>query len=1654
MSNRYLVFTLTIILLTGLTAAYQSETGDSEDEESNILNDVLYDKQAAYDFSNGAPSHDQDFSTYYGSEIIEEEEDEDPVSIEQDDGADEIGTTIFNYYLEPDGDWGGGEPQSSSYSFPNMYIHEDPRTGFKRGTFGPTSFYEACGSLTMTDQPFNCPEDSGLPDMSTTAETLVSSLTDNLGEFSTSDVEESRALDGSREFEERSPVYEPDEFLASEFHTQDFDEGTYYLDEVGTQDDQVYTFDSTGSFSDDSGSSVELEFESVPGFYIEGENDIHAKYLIRDFQGGSNPFYESIGSVETQYTTTEERNTAEEDSVSGCDDSGADMDLCHNPNDADTIYSERSVAGSEPELSPDSVFESIEGTAWNYYSLSSGGDLEISEGTNEVEFDIDVRNYQQIGSNDYYEVSGSTIEEEECNQDAIDICVAQSTTENCDCDDGPSQAQEGYSTVEDGFSYQELNSAEIEIKIERLEVADRHVFSLHPSNDPGILTSSVRESMFDDGTGRFQNSEGDIEGFDDIVAVSVDDQPYYSHTTGVNDFGDSNSAVSVSGFEIDTDSGDFVTERNHFSSFKPDGQDNLRNGYIAIEHVRSFGDRCTSDGGCNVDWFEITGGTDGILESGETIQLNSDDLTQFTDHEEMIKNQLIEDEFDCPEESLLCVLEVDPYIQELGTADENDLSSNWAGTIDGEEGFNIEYNAVSAGESFSLCKLYDRIAEDSPNPNSFYKCEYTGGGGGSDPVPGECTQAYNNQHNKSGPAVNDDVHDQDSDDIIREHFESCVEVNECVLHGEAVSEGTMANIAEDFGQYPATGYEKGEDSPDWNVCLNINDEYTYENYYEENPLASEFGGQWYDLDDPIVGEYLRGETEPHSGFDEEHQGDEEGLVEGADTSGRTVSEGDNHIEYFWRENPFPQHDTYNPEGGMEGTALLADCAPNLDGCADDTYNIEDNGVRGGLNDEEGVYFSFFEPGSRIEDYNPRGVDEETEIEPLFNAVLTEARKHSDNNQLGPGSYDYSIYNPDEFNDTEIGSPGDWESVAYAYAVNESWTVDSAGRPFPAYGAEDATGVEYVESDTGSHTIPGVSERDSPSDDGIQKTEKAFGNSLAVIASSDAENDPDLDVEEGQGYWIDPDNLREHAENGLIKGVEPGTDDWKDLVSFTIDITGPDSGLGWDYSRDDHFDYSRDASRDEEPHESEIETLDGWDAIATDIHWEGEDTQDGMDDSLQPPMCGDDHGEFLIEEVGETINSELYDGRYACAADSREQCVSYEGGESVLYEVGETLQTNEPGEDQGRSKEDLAVCAEEDGDDIPHWYDQDYNYTVGGTQVSQTNTLWGSLGVRWIGEEEINEHPLAFTGGIDDSWNDRMDQRNQENLTSDPDGENWDLDDGPIEQGYTPVPTGTDSDLVAVATDSEYGFTAGDDRSEYLIHQSSQSEHINTNQSVRGVALSPDSCVLDNSEYSNIDSDVLDMDHFTESELQNERMLYQEGDSVTFGSGDTRRTVACFGGEWWSEWPITFLEETASTDLGETGFTTFRVINPDDSSKTFDLGITPRGSGEIVDDLDQMVSFESTGTNDMTVTVPAQSSNTYRLEIDANREIDTRPDDNGEDIEVFAQSSDGSLDGEDQVDIEVVDSAADGQGQTRSIPGLTIVQLAVIVAISSLLFFRN
>ena len=161
--------------------------------------------------------------------------------------------------------------------------------------------------------------------------------------------------------------------------------------------------------------------------------------------------------------------------------------------------------------------------------------------------------------------------------------------------------------------------------------------------------------------------------------------------------------------------------------------------------------------------------------------------------------------------------------------------------------------------------------------------------------------------------------------------------NGCVMAGAAYAEGTV----KDASQY-GNGVERSSSSPDLEVCLDadidVADRVKWDNNrnQQNQNQPTDVGGEWYDLDDQEVQEYIR------NNFD---------RYDYNDTLAR--------VESFMRENPNPQHDDYNPTGGEVGLTLEDNCGnerfadhPDMQnfGCSDE---VSPSGV-------ENLFYTFFD----------------------------------------------------------------------------------------------------------------------------------------------------------------------------------------------------------------------------------------------------------------------------------------------------------------------------------------------------------------------------------------------------------------------------------------------------------------------------------------------------------------------------------------------------------------------------------------------------------------------------------------------------------------------------------------------------------------------
>ena len=579
---------------------------------------------------------------------------------------------------------------------------------------------------------------------------------------------------------------------------------------------------------------------------------------------------------------------------------------------------------------------------------------------------------------------------------------------------------------------------------------------------------------------------------------------------------------------------------------------------------------------------------------------------------------------------------------------------------------------------------------------------------------------------------------------------------------------------------------------------------------------------------------------------------------------------------------------------------------------------------------------------------------------------------------------YKVYDSED----STAGPDKWALTRY-----RNYSVDNRGNGY-------RPGTEYR---SGCYYRDGVAPRTDILDEGVTKKDKVFGNSWAN--ASDYDNDGMV-----EGVWEDPDEIPPKFAN------------------FSCDITGPDKGYGHDDGTDDgSFRYK---NNDKSTH-----------AVIGDIAFS---TVEGKTGSFaqEPPVCGDDHKEYLIEELGAADNSLEDTGRWGCGTDY-DDCVSREGGEYAIYRKGDVVNTGEAAEDFGRVKKDKEICQQKPSDQFGVWYDQDYS-----KDFCQANNLYGSVGVRWINESYVNNNPHAVAEGINDDLNPYLAKRGEGDVESTQGDVQKYNDNGQLD-GQTPVPTGkfagnrsVDQYYTNYASwnmPTEYlnmsvskGFCGGDEQGENVIVQQSSTELLETNYSVIAVADSEDDCVLDGAHYDSV--------------ANNDRKIYSTGENVTLDLGASERTAACFGGRWYSEWPVVFLQDEVEIEEGTERDITFKVINVESERRSFDIEL------EADNQIERFTEFNSFNGSEFRAAVPGGSSRQYTVEV-----YGQDPSLGPANISVRASAVTGTIDGTDNVEVDVVSGgtvSTQGTGETSEVPGMGGIQLIILMLLASTVYYTR
>lgn len=270
---------------------------------------------------------------------------------------------------------------------------------------------------------------------------------------------------------------------------------------------------------------------------------------------------------------------------------------------------------------------------------------------------------------------------------------------------------------------------------------------------------------------------------------------------------------------------------------------------------------------------------------------------------------------DCPSNADYCVKYIDYYTSsQLG---QWGSPSNTAGAVRA-----TSTRTMTPDRSYSVCKLVNTVHSNqvSGGDRELLDCDYEatkdGTGGDMSPLPESCGDVPD-EHLVTGEGNQVDFGTLSKrlyqsqaclsfgSDTDTAGNEGEITDSACVMAGAPYAEGTVLNITE-FGN----GIERNRASPDFEVCLDPSesqlsakhgDRVEWDN--SDNVKGQkDFGGEWYDLDNEKVQQYVRNNFNPAA-----------------------YSTNPSRVETFIRTNPNPKHPEFNPTGGETGLTLEDDC---------------------------------------------------------------------------------------------------------------------------------------------------------------------------------------------------------------------------------------------------------------------------------------------------------------------------------------------------------------------------------------------------------------------------------------------------------------------------------------------------------------------------------------------------------------------------------------------------------------------------------------------------------------------------------------------------------------------------------------------------------
>lgn len=381
-----------------------------------------------------------------------------------------------------------------------------------------------------------------------------------------------------------------------------------------------------------------------------------------------------------------------------------------------------------------------------------------------------------------------------------------------------------------------------------------------------------------------------------------------------------------------------------------DGPTGNGDGFVVIKDEDKVIGTKSPDGSSSVGKETHYRQSDGSLQ-----RKSSDYLTQ--------KRMEGEWDLECPRNAKYCVKYLDFYTDGAGTGWDQgfeSIDSSSRNSMIGEAVSTREIDmqgedALTPDTSYSVCKFINYINEENGG-EKLLDCDYEAykfQEGEMSPLQQACgdepdeglVMAEGTQ--LDFPVLSKELYqsqacikfgsDKDSNDatIPGTNEKRDLTRDSCVLGGSGYSIGTVKDVG-DFG----VNVEAGEHSPDLEVCLNPDDidrsntvRWDNQNNQPSIDQSSDLGGEWYDLDNEKVKEYVR------DNFDKDAY------------SSEGESPPDNRIEAYMRENPNPSHPEYNPTGEETGLVMEDDCGSDR---FDSGLECQDGTV-----EDENLFYTFF-----------------------------------------------------------------------------------------------------------------------------------------------------------------------------------------------------------------------------------------------------------------------------------------------------------------------------------------------------------------------------------------------------------------------------------------------------------------------------------------------------------------------------------------------------------------------------------------------------------------------------------------------------------------------------------------------------------------------